>query len=119
MTTGSALSWFAPRCPRCRAGALFKPGPTVDLLKQCPNCALDYRRCDSADGPAVLLIFLLGAALVPLAFVVDKVFMLPLWGHAVLWTVVVLGLTIGALRPVKALMIALQYRHRRGDWDEE
>ena len=52
----------------------------------------------------------------PLALIVDHIFAPPLWVHAILWTIVVLGLTLGALRPVKAYTIALQYKRRPDDF---
>lgn len=36
----------------------------------------------------------------------------PMWVHMVVWPLVILGAVTLTLRPVKALMIALQYRHR-------
>lgn len=103
-------------CPRCRQHSIFKPGFSLDLVQSCPGCGLDLSRSDSADGPAVFLIFILGFSLVPLALWLDHVWTFPLWAHAVLWTVVALGLTIGALRPLKAYIIALQFKHRPNDW---
>lgn len=107
---------LAGKCPRCRQGDLFKPGLTLSLRKQCESCNLDLEKNDSADGPAVFLIFVLGTLLVPLALMVDHVFAPPLWVHFVLWSAVTLGLTLGMLRPLKAYIIALQYKHRPGDW---
>lgn len=114
-----ALERFGGRCPRCGGGALFQPGWTTALRACCSTCGLDYTKCDSADGPAVLLIFILGALLVPLAFAIEMWLGPPLWVHALLWTAVVLVLTVVALRPLKAMVIALQYRYRPGDWDNE
>ncbi len=100
-------------CPKCQTGKLFKN--FFDLNKECPNCGLDFSKCDSADGPAVFLIFILGFLLVPLALIVEYTFFPPLWLHAIIWSITVLGLTIGALRPLKAYIIALQYKHL--PWD--
>lgn len=99
-------------CPRCCKGDLYEPGWTLTLRAQCPDCGLDFTKSDSADGPAVFLIFVLGFLLVPLALIVEVVFAPPLWLHAVLWLAVALGLTLGTLRPIKAYIIALQYKHR-------
>jgi uncharacterized protein (DUF983 family) len=41
----------------------------------------------------------------------------PLWLHAVVWTVVILGLSLGMLRPAKAYLMALQFRHRSSEYD--
>lgn len=84
----------------------------------CESCGLDLAKNDSADGPAVFLIFVLGFSLVPLAWLFELAFAPPLWVHAVLWSAVALGVTLGALRPLKAYVIALQYRHRSHTWDE-
>lgn len=85
------------------------------MRRTCPDCGLDLTQADSADGPAVFLIFVLGASLVPLALIFETVFAPPLWVHAVLWGAVALGFTIGSLRPLKAFVVALQYKHR--PWD--
>ncbi|HUH83546.1 MAG TPA: DUF983 domain-containing protein, partial [Stellaceae bacterium] len=64
------------------------------------------------DGPAVFVILILGAVTVGLALLVEVMFAPPLWLHVVLWTPFVLGGAILMLRPMKAWLIALQYRHR-------
>ena len=105
------------RCPRCQKGSLYGEGLTWTLRPSCAECGLDFSKNDSADGPAVFLIFILGALLVPLAWIVEAMFSPPSWVHAVVWTPVALALTLGSLRPLKAYIIALQYKHRPGDWE--
>ncbi len=107
---------MACKCPRCHEGDLYKAGFTIDLREDCSACGLDFTKNDSADGPAVFLIFVLGFLLVPLALILEVSFSPPLWGHAVLWAVVALGLTVGALKPLKAFVMALQFKHRPEDW---
>lgn len=103
-------------CPRCHEGEIFKSRWSLSLRSVCPACQLDLSKNDSADGPAVFLIFVLGFALVPLALVLEVWASPPLWVHAVLWTIVALGLTLGALRPLKSYIIALQFKHSPQDW---
>ncbi len=110
------LGWQC-KCPRCREGALFKPGLTLSLRDKCENCGLDLSKNDSADGPAVFLIFILGFVLVPFAIIFEFQFAPPLWVHAVLWGALTFALTIGALRPTTAYIIALQYKHRPESWE--
>jgi len=113
------LGWYG-LCPKCREGRIFKPGwLTVDLKDACPACGLDLSKSDSADGPAVFLIFILGFALVPLALWVVATVPWPLWLHAAVWAVIALTVTLGWLRPLKAYIIALQYKHRPHDWDDD
>lgn len=90
----------------------------MDLREKCESCGLDYTRSDSADGPAVFLIFILGFLLVPLALFTDSLLHWPVWVHALVWGTIALTLTLGALRPLKAYIIALQYKHRASDWNE-
>ena len=100
------------RCPRCGTGPLFEG--FVQVRARCENCGLDLSDHDSGDGPAVFLIFILGAICVPLALWINAVFSVPFWLPAVIAGTVALGLTFGLLRPTKAYVIALQYRHRGG-----
>ncbi len=103
-------------CPRCGRGILFRG--FLDVAERCDVCGLDLSKVDSGDGPAVFLIFILNFVVVPLALWVSMSVDWPLWLHAILWSAVVLGLTLGLLRPAKALVIALQYRYRRSELEK-
>jgi uncharacterized protein (DUF983 family) len=101
------------RCPRCGKGKLF-----VGLLTVRPHCAvcgLDLRGHDTGDGPVALVIMLLGAVVVGLAFWTEFTFSPPFWVHVVLWPVVTVPLAIGMMRPMKAGLVALQFRHRSSE----
>jgi len=39
------------------------------------------------------------------------------WVHILLWPILLLGGTIGLLRPLKAIMVAQQYHHRSTESD--
>lgn len=103
------------RCPRCGQGQLYTG--FLDVADHCTACGLDLKRADSGDGPAVFLIFLLGFLVVPIALKVAMSVDWPLWLHGIVWGAVILGLTIGLLRPAKGVLIALQYQHRRSEFD--
>jgi uncharacterized protein (DUF983 family) len=103
------------RCPRCGKGRLYKGFLTV--ADQCECCGLALARGDSGDGPAVFLTFILGCTVVPVALWVAMSVDWPLWLHTIIWTVVILGLTLGMLRPAKAYLMALQFRHRASEYD--
>jgi uncharacterized protein (DUF983 family) len=106
---------IACRCPRCGRGRLFQGFLTI--VQRCESCDLDLSAQDSADGPAVFIILILGFVVVGLAFWVEVSFTPPLWLHAILWPPVILGGSLAMLRPLKALMVALQFRHRRHTFD--
>lgn len=98
------------RCPRCGDGRIFQD--FLGLLPCCTVCRLPLARVDSGDGPAVLLIFLLGFALIPPILWFALYSDWPMWLHALVWSCVILGATLGSLRPAKALMVGLQYRYK-------
>ena len=59
------------------------------------------------------LIFVFGVALVGLVLLVG---LYPLiWAPSSRWPVVVIPLAIGLMRPMKAALIAQQYRHRASE----
>ncbi len=106
---------LACKCPRCGQGALFSGFLTV--AEKCEHCGLELAKNDSGDGPAVFLIFILGALVVPLVVLVDSIVAMPLWLTMLVWTPVILGVTLGLLRPAKALVLTLQFINRRADFD--
>lgn len=98
------------RCPRCGEGRLFQ-----GFLKpraQCEACGLDFTFADSGDGPAVFIMFIAGFLVVGSALFVELRYEPPFWVHAMLWIPMVLIVCLGLLRPLKGLMIALQYANK-------
>jgi len=104
-----ARAALACRCPRCGEGALFTGLLTV--RPSCPACGLDLSAQDAGDGPAVFVIFVLGLIVVGLAAIVEIKLSPPIWVHMALWTPLIIGGAILMLRPLKAGLIALQFRH--------
>jgi uncharacterized protein (DUF983 family) len=98
------------RCPRCGKGKLFQG--FLDLRPQCEACGLDYKFADSGDGPAVFIVLLAGFVVVTCALITEFKYAPPFWVHAVLWGPLILATTLLPLRPLKGLMIALQYHHK-------
>ena len=97
-------------CPRCGEGRLFTGFLTV--RDACDSCGLDLRAHDSGDGPAVFVIFIVGAIGVTAALLLESIAAPPYWVHVLIWPIVILGLSVGLLRPMKAGLVALQFRHR-------
>ena len=98
------------RCPRCGEGKLFQG--FLQLRPRCESCGLDFDFADAGDGPAVFVILIGGAIVVGAALITEVVYQPPYWLHAMLWLPLILLVTLAPLRPVKGLMIALQYHHR-------
>ena len=104
-------------CPSCRKTSIFKHRWSLDLKDTCDQCGLDLAKNDSGDGPAVLMTFILGFSVIPMALIADAIWTVPLWVHATLWPLIMLVMTLGMLKPLKAYIIALQYKHRKTDWE--
>lgn len=88
------------------------------IVDRCSVCGLELAANDSGDGPAVFLIFILGFTIVPAALLVSLRVDWPLWLTVLVWGPVIIGATIGLMRPAKALTVALQYRYRRSEFDK-
>jgi len=104
------------RCPACGRGRLFDG--FLEIARRCEVCGLELCAQDSGDGPAVFVILILGFIVVGLALWTEVTFEPPFWVHALAWPPVILGGALLMLRPFKAVLIALQYRHRRDTFDE-
>jgi uncharacterized protein (DUF983 family) len=98
------------RCPRCGEGRLF--GGYLKLAPRCAACGLDFGFADSADGPAVFAILIVGFIIAGAALLTEVAYSPPIWLHFVLWMPLVLVLCLGAMRPLKGVLIALQFHHK-------
>jgi uncharacterized protein (DUF983 family) len=99
------------RCPQCGRGRLFSG--YLKVAEKCEACGQELGVLDTGDGPAVFVMFIVLIITVPLVFLVYAMFEPPIWVHAILWPIVVIGLSLWLLRPAKGAMIGLQYKHRR------
>jgi len=107
------LRGLACRCPRCGKGAMFNGFLT--LAARCERCGLDYSFADAGDGPAVFVILIAGFIVVGTSLFVEVLYRPPIWVHALILVPLVLVTTLGPLRPMKGLLIALQYHHRAAE----
>jgi uncharacterized protein (DUF983 family) len=101
---------LAGKCPRCGQGPLFKGFLTVNPV--CPNCGLDLKFADSGDGPAVFVTLFAGFIVLGIALWTELVYEPPIWVHLVIFLPLTLIVCLGLLRPLKGIMVAVQYRNR-------
>lgn len=97
-------------CPRCGAKGLFKG--LVAFSKVCRACGLDLEAFNVDDGPAALLILVVGGLITGLAIALELAASPPFWVHVILWVPLTAVLVIGSLRIAKGMLLALEYRHR-------
>lgn len=107
------LNALRGKCPRCGNGRLFNG--YLKIADSCGACGLSFAGHDSADGPAVMIMLLLGFVVAGLVLAVELKFQPPIWVHAVIWPPVVILGALGLLRPFKSIFIGLQYKYRAVD----
>ncbi len=101
---------FAGRCPRCGDGPLFNG--FIGVAPRCEACGLDYAFADSGDGPAVFVALFGGFIVLGAALWTEVMFQPPMWVHMVVFLPLTLIVCLGMLRPLKGVLIALQYRNK-------
>jgi uncharacterized protein (DUF983 family) len=105
-----AVAALLGRCPRCGRGRLFRGYLAINPT--CEVCSLSFAGHDTADGPAFFIMMPLCILVAVMALLFDRAFAPPLWVHALVWPPLIIVAAGLALRPVKAAMVALQYRFR-------
>ena len=105
------------RCPACGQGRLFSGFVTV--VEHCDVCGADLREQDSGDGPVAFITLIAGAVVVIAGLVVEVKYGWPIWLHMAVWLPLAAGLSVVLMRPLKGLTIALQYKHRRSDFERQ
>ena len=107
------VAGLTARCPACGKGRLFQN--FVALRPRCEVCGLDYGFADAGDGPAIFIMLVGGFIVVGAALIVEVLYRPPYWVHAALWGPLILLVTLGPLRAVKGLLIALQFHHKAAE----
>lgn len=101
---------IAGRCPRCGEGSLFSGFLTV--RPSCAQCGLDLAFADSGDGPAVFVTLLAGFVVMGLGLWTMLKFEPPFWLFLIIFVPLTLVVCLGMLRPLKGLLVALQYSNK-------
>lgn len=98
------------KCPRCGEASMFQG--FVAVRPTCPTCELDYAFADSGDGPAVFIMLIAGALIVGGALITEIRYEPSLWVHAAIWPPLAIIVCLGLMRPLKGLLIALQFHNK-------
>jgi uncharacterized protein (DUF983 family) len=107
----SAISTgLSGRCPRCGDGRLFSG--FISAALRCEACGLDYSFADAGDGPAVFVALFGGFIVLGAALWTEIVYQPPIWIHMIVFLPLTLVVCLGLLRPLKGVLIALQYRNK-------
>ena len=101
---------MAGRCPRCGEGKMFKGSITV--ADKCDHCGLDYKFADAGDGPAIFVMLIAGFIIVGAALWLEVSYEPPMWVYFVIFLPLTLIVCLGMLRPLKGVLVALQYANK-------
>jgi len=97
------------KCPKCGEGTLFKGFLT--FAERCEACHADFTIEDAGDGPTVIVIFLVGIFIVPMALGFSMVVNAPMWLTFVIWIPIIIIVSLVLLRLMRGVMFNLQWKH--------
>jgi uncharacterized protein (DUF983 family) len=101
------------KCPNCGQTPVFRK--FITFRDRCEACGADFSISDTGDGAAFFVMFAALILIVPTAMFTELAFSPPGWVHIVLWPPITFGFCLLCLRPVKATLFALQWRHKAGE----
>lgn len=104
------LRGAAQRCPACGEGELYSRYLKVNDICQACGEELFHQRAD--DAPPYFTMFIVGHVVVALVLMVEDLYAPALWVHALLWTPIVLGMSLWLLPRIKGALIGLQWANR-------
>ena len=109
-TSSPVVTGLKGRCPRCGKGHMFQG--FLAVRPRCEVCGLDLAFADAGDGPAFFVMSIVGIIVVALALWVEFTYEPRIWVHLVMWFSLTAVLCLGMVRPLKGVMVALQYHHQ-------
>lgn len=105
------------RCPNCGEGPLFKG--YLSVTPRCEACGQDLSRADSGDGPVVFILLIVGAIGCGGLLFTELAMHWPVWLELLVWLPLIAFMTLAALRPFKAVLIALQFHKNASEAGRE
>lgn len=107
------LAGLRCRCPNCGEAPLFSG--YLRVRSRCEACGEDLSNADSGDGPVVFILLIVGAIGCGGLLFTELTFHPPVWVEMAIWLPLIAIMTLGALRPFKATMIALQFHNQASE----
>ena len=86
----------------------------LKVVARCAVCGFDFHRLNTGDGAAIFIMQISGGLVVFGALFVQIAYDPPIWVMLVVALPLVVGLSLGLMRPGKGVMIALQMRNHAG-----
>ncbi|MGB0749730.1 MAG: DUF983 domain-containing protein [Magnetospiraceae bacterium] len=95
------------RCPSCGKGGLFSG--FLKVRDRCDQCGQELRHHQADDLPAYIVMFFVGALVVPALVAVVVLTDLSYWVQMAIFLPATAILCIGLLPPVKGQVVAIQW----------
>ena len=111
--TNPILAGLLCRCPVCGKGPLFEG--FLKVRKACRACSADLSKAESGDGPVVFILLIVGAIGCAGLLFTELNARLPVALVLAIWIPITVGLSLGVMRPFKALMIAAQFHFKASE----
>lgn len=111
------LNGLRCRCPRCATGKLYSS--YLKVADVCPSCDLELHHQRADDAPPYFTMFIVGHLLIPLVFVVERMWQPHWWVHLALWAPLSIVLTLWLLPIVKGAIIGVQWANRMHGFGEQ
>lgn len=101
------------KCPSCGLGPLFQG--YLKVRDRCASCDADLSKADSGDGPVVFILLVVGAIGCFGLLFTELTIHPPVWVEICIWLPLIGLMTLGALRPFKGAMIAMQFHNQASE----
>lgn len=84
----------------------------LKVADTCPSCAEELHHQRADDAPPYFTMFIVGHIVVAAVMYVEKAYAPELWVHALIWTPLILVLSLVLLPRIKGALIGLQWALR-------
>ena len=98
------------QCPACGEKTLF--AKYLKVREHCGSCGLHLGGHQADDAPPYFTIFIVGHIIVPVALVVERAYMPPLYVHFLIFSVLSIAVSMASLPIVKGAVVGLQWALR-------
>lgn len=98
------------RCPSCGNGRLFSG--FLSVRDSCTACGTELHHHRADDAPPYFTMALVGHLVIGAVLWVEIAYSPPVWVHMVIWLPLTLILSLVLLRPIKGIIVGLQWALR-------
>lgn len=106
---------LAHTCPNCGEGVLYER--FLKVVDRCSVCGEELHHHRADDAPAYFTIAIIGKIVVGLFVWLELAYAPPYWLHAVIWTPVLIIMSLAFLPRIKGVIVGLQWANYMHGFD--